>query len=51
MFESADDVTAQDIQAVCDSIEDGVEVIDNNVKENTVTAEKVNSAKKDKRLK
>ena len=50
MFESADDVTAQDIQAVCDSIEDGVEVIDNNVKENTVTAEKVNSAKKDKKV-
>ena len=41
---------AQDIQAVCDSIEDGVEVIDNNVKENTVTAEKVNSAKKDKKV-
>mgnify|MGYP000760464616 FL=1 len=50
MFESAEDVTAQDIQAVCDSIEDGVEVIDNNVKENTVTAEKVNSAKKDKKV-
>ena len=50
VFESADDVTAQDIQAVCDSIEDGVEVIDNNVKENTVTAEKVNSAKKDKKV-
>ena len=49
VFESAEDVTAQDIQAVCDSIEDGVEVIDNNVKENTVTAEKVNSAKKDKK--
>ncbi|WP_444425520.1 heavy metal translocating P-type ATPase, partial [Ruminococcus sp.] len=30
--------------------EDGVEVIDNNVKENTVTAEKVNSAKKDKKV-
>lgn len=50
VFESAEDVTAQDIQAVCDSIEDGVEVIDNNVKENTVTAEKVNSAKKDKKV-
>ena len=50
MFESAEDVTAQDIQAVCDSIEDGVEVIDNNVKENTVTAEKVNSAKEDKKV-
>ena len=50
MFESAEDVTTQDIQAVCDSIEDGVEVIDNNVKENTVTAEKVNSAKKDKKV-
>ena len=50
MFESAEDVTAQDIQAVCDSIEDGVEVIDNNVKENTVTAEKVNSAKKDEKV-
>lgn len=50
MFESAEDVTAQDIQAVCDSIEDGVEVIDNNVKENTVTDEKVNSAKKDKKV-
>ena len=50
MFESAEDVTAQDIQAVCDSIEDGVEVIDNNVKENTVTAEKVNSPKKDKKV-
>ena len=50
MFESAEDVTAQDIQAVCDSIEDGVEVIDNNVKENTVTVEKVNSAKKDKKV-
>ena len=50
MFESAKDVTAQDIQAVCDSIEDGVEVIDNNVKENTVTAEKINSAKKDKKV-
>ena len=50
MFESAEDVTAQDIQAVCDSIEDGVEVIDNNVKENTVTAEKVNSDKKDKKV-
>ena len=50
MFESAEDVTAQDIQAVCDSIEDGVEVIDNNVKENIVTAEKVNSAKKDKKV-
>ena len=50
MFESAEDVTAQDIQEVCDSIEDGVEVIDNNVKENTVTAEKVNSAKKDKKV-
>ncbi len=50
MFESAEDVTAQDIQAVCDSIEDGVEVIDNNVKENTVTAEKVNSAKRDKKV-
>ena len=50
VFESAEDVTAQDIQAVCDSIEDGVEVIDNNVKENTVTVEKVNSAKKDKKV-
>ena len=50
MFESAEDVTAQDIQTVCDSIEDGVEVIDNNVKENTVTAEKVNSDKKDKKV-
>ena len=50
VFESAEDVTAQDIQAVCDSIEDGVEVIDNNVKENTVTDEKVNSAKKDKKV-
>ena len=50
VFESAEDVTAQDIQAVCDSIEDGVEVIDNNVKENTVTAEKVNSDKKDKKV-
>ena len=50
VFESAEDVTAQDIQAVCDSIEDGVEVIDNNVKENTVTAEKVNSAKEDKKV-
>ena len=50
VFESAEDVTAQDIQAVCDSIEDGVEVIDNNVKENTVTAEKVNSVKKDKKV-
>ena len=50
VFESAEEVTAQDIQAVCDSIEDGVEVIDNNVKENTVTAEKVNSAKKDKKV-
>ena len=28
MFESAEDGTAQDIQAVCDSIEDGVEVIE-----------------------
>ena len=50
MLESAEVVTAQDIQAVCDSIEDGVEVIDNNVKENTVTDEKVNSAKKDKKV-
>ena len=50
VLESAEDVTAQDIQAVCDSIEDGVEVIDNNVKENTATVEKVNSAEKDKKV-
>ncbi|MGN0500794.1 MAG: heavy metal translocating P-type ATPase [Ruminococcus sp.] len=32
VLDSAKNVTAQDIQAVCDSIEDGVEVIDNNKK-------------------
>lgn len=32
VLESAKNVTAQDIQAVCDSIEDGVRVIDNNKK-------------------
>ena len=34
---------------MCDSIEDGVEVIDNNIKESTITDEKVNSTKKDKK--
>ncbi len=42
------DVTAQDIQAVCDSIEDGVEVIDNtkrkNLKQYTFTLENLNCA-------
>lgn len=32
VLDSAKNVTAQDIQTVCDSIEDGVEVIDNNQK-------------------
>ena len=32
VLDSAKNVTAQDIQAVCDSIEDGVRVIDNNKK-------------------
>lgn len=32
VLDSAKNVTAQDIQAVCDSIEDGVEVIDNDKK-------------------
>ena len=34
VLECSDDVTAQDIQAVCDSIEDGVEVIDNTKRKN-----------------
>ena len=33
VLESAKNVTGQDIQAVCDSIEDGVEVADNSVRE------------------
>ena len=54
MLESENTVTAQEIQAVCDSIEDGVEVIDNNVKDNNVkdntTAPEIGkSAKKDKK--
>ena len=49
VLESENTVTAQEIQAVCDSIEDGVEVIDNNVKENTTAPEIGKSAKKDKK--
>ena len=54
VLESENTVTAQEIQAVCDSIEDGVEVIDNNVKDNNVkdntTAPEIGkSAKKDKK--
>ena len=48
VLECSDDVTAQDIQAVCDSIEDGVEVIDNtkrkNLKQYTFTLENLNCA-------
>lgn len=36
VLDSAKNVTAQDIQAVCDSIEDGVRVIDNNKKKSAV---------------
>ena len=38
VLECSDDVTAQDIQAVCDSIEDGVEVIDNTKRKNLQSA-------------
>lgn len=36
VLDSTKNVTAQDIQAVCDSIEDGVRVIDNNKKKSAV---------------
>ena len=48
VLESAENVTAQDIQAVCDSIEDGVEVIDNtkrkNLKQYSFTLNNLNCA-------
>ena len=48
VLESAENVTAQDIQAVCDSIEDGVEVIDNtkrkNLRQYTFTLNNLNCA-------
>ena len=50
VLESENTVTAQEIQTVCDSIEYGVEVIDNNVKENTTAPEIAKSAKKDKKV-
>ena len=50
VLDSAKNVTAQDIQAVCDSIEDGVRVIDNNKKKSasiksTVTDDKSHGMK------
>ena len=50
VLDSAKNVTAQDIQAVCDSIEDGVRVIDNNKKKSasiksTVTDDKSHGIK------
>ena len=50
VLECSDDVTAQDIQAVCDSIEDGVEVIDKTVKEKSEPDEIENKKKKNKKI-
>ena len=49
VLESAENVTAQDIQAVCDSIEDGVEVADNSVRESNSAEQNAGSAEKDKK--